>query len=116
MLEARPNGLIPYTIPNTTLFAARRISPCDLLGREVKNLHGCGHVDVLSLFKDLKQTWVLRQMRQNTRLDLAIVGAEQMMSVGAMKASRMRRPSSPLTGMFWRLGSVDERRPVAATV
>ncbi len=34
------------------------------------------------------------------------------MPVGAMKAVRMRRPSSVRTGMFCRLGSVEERRPV----
>jgi hypothetical protein len=37
-------------------------------------------------------------MRQNAWFDLAVIGAE------------------PLTGMFWRFGSVDDNLPVAATV
>ncbi len=32
-----------------------------------------------------------------------------------MNARRMRRPSSSRTGMFWRLGLADDRRPVAVT-
>ena len=32
---------------------------------------------------------------------------------GATKAWRIRRPSVDRTGMFWRLGSLEARRPVA---
>ena len=34
---------------------------------------------------------------------------------GAMNASRIRRPSAVRTGMFCRLGSFEDRRPVTAT-
>ena len=34
---------------------------------------------------------------------------------GAMKAERMRRPSAVRTGMFCRLGSTEDSRPVTAT-
>jgi hypothetical protein len=32
-----------------------------------------------------------------------------------MKAFRISRPAAVRIGMFWRLGSEDDRRPVAAT-
>jgi hypothetical protein len=37
------------------------------------------------------------------------------MPASATKASRILRPSSVLTGMFCRLGSFDDSRPVEAT-
>ena len=39
-------------------------------------------------------------MGEDTWLDLAVVGTEEFMILGAMNASRILRPYSPFTGMF----------------
>ena len=49
---------------------------------------------------------------QKAQLDLAVVGRDELAPFGAMKARRILRPSSVRTGMFCRLGSDDDSRPV----
>ena len=59
---------------------------------------------------------VAGDVREDAQLDLRVVGAEQQLAGRrARRRARMRRPSSVRIGMFWRFGSVHERRPVAAT-
>jgi hypothetical protein len=50
----------------------------------------------------------------DAQLDLRIVAARIFQPGGATKAWRMRRPSSVRIGMFCRLGSEEDSRPVAA--
>ena len=53
---------------------------------------------------------------QHAEFDLGVVGGDEDVAGGGDEARRISRPSSVLTGMFWRLGSEEERRPVSATV
>jgi hypothetical protein len=55
-------------------------------------------------------------MRGEPQLDLAIIGGSRTLPGSATKASRIWRPDSVRIGMFWRLGSVDDSRPVCAPV
>lgn len=54
----------------------------DLAGRPVEDLHGRRHVDVFPFGEDGEQAGILRQVSENTRFDLAVVGAEQVMAFG----------------------------------
>jgi hypothetical protein len=54
-------------------------------------------------------------VRGQAQLDLRIVGASSTLPSSATNALRMRRPTSVRIGMFWRLGSFDDSRPVCAT-
>ena len=73
-------------------------------------------MDVLPLGKHGEQARILREVREDARLDLAVVGTEQGVTSRRDKCFADLEPYSPFTGMFWRLGSVEESRPVAATV
>ena len=64
----------------------------------------------------LDQPGVLGEMGDHPQLDLVVVGDEQLGSGAGMNASRNRRPRALRTGMLWRFGWSDERRPVRATV
>lgn len=55
-------------------------------------------------------------MGHDAHLDLAVVGESAARRNVTQKVSRIRRPASVRTGMFCRLGSVDDSRPVAAMV
>ena len=75
--------------------------------------------DITSQLRDavLNRLHALPQGSAEQRLQ-AIVGGnfdETQVSSAAMKAWRMRRPSSLRIGIFCRFGSLEERRPVAVT-
>ncbi len=95
--------------------AARRWSVVDLVQRSAEHFGGRGLVDVAVLGERLQQAGVAGEVRHDPQFDLRIVRRDSTWPGGAMKAWRMRRPSAVRIGMFCRLGSVDERRPVAAT-
>ncbi len=82
---------------------------------------GKGHVEHLArrhgmnveaIGEGLLQLRNVGHMGQHAQFDLAVVGADQLEPCGAMKAARILRPSSVRTGMFCRLGSEDDSRPV----
>ena len=74
-------------------------------------------VDVLARAERLLQLRHVGHVRGEPQLDLAIVGAQQDLCPGsATKASRILRPTSVRIGMFCRLGSFDDSRPVCAPV
>ena len=49
---------------------------------------------------------------EKPQLDLRIIGGDSLCPGSAMKARRILRPSSVRIGMFCRLGSDDDSRPV----
>ena len=51
-------------------------------------------------------------VREQAQLDLRVVGRQQHVPGSATKARRILRPSSVRIGMFCRLGSVEDSRPV----
>ena len=60
---------------------------------------------------------VARQVREQPQLYLRIVcGQKEAASSSGTKHSLIWRPNSVRTGMFCRLGSDDDRRPVVVTV
>ena len=73
-------------------------------------------MNVFALLKHLQQSRVLRQMGQNPRFHLTIVCTEQVMSRRRDEGFTNTETVVPFTGIFCRFGSVEERRPVAATV
>ncbi len=60
----------------------------------------------------LPQLRNIGDMGQQTQLDLRIIRRDELVAGAAMKARRIFRPASLRTGMFCRLGSEDESRPV----
>ena len=94
-----------------------RLGPAAHFGRHVlhrhaENLRRRHGVNVEIVGKGFFQFRNIGDMRQQPQLDLAVIGADQLCALGAIKAWRMRRPSSVRTGMFCRLGSVEASRPV----
>ncbi len=64
-------------------------------------------------FERLAQLRDVGDMREQAQLDLRVNRPEiSFLPSGATKARRMRRPSSVRIGMFCRLGSDEDRRPV----
>jgi hypothetical protein len=59
---------------------------------------------------------VLGVVRQDPQLDLRVVGAKKTCPSAGTKPRRISAPSSVRIGMFCRFGSLEESRPVAATV
>lgn len=55
-------------------------------------------------------------MGQKAQFDLAVVRIHKNVPGSGHKHLTDFAPSSLRTGMFWRFGSVEERRPVAVTV
>ena len=88
----------------------------DQLGSHAEDEGGRGAVDILAAGERLLEGRVFGEVREHPQFDLRIVGREQdVMPGSATNARRTSRPSSVRTGMFCRLGSEEERRPVAAT-
>ena len=91
-----------------------RLGVTPLVGRhlvdgQVPDFRRGGRVNVAPLMEGPEQRIIATDVGQHAQLDLAVVGAYQSMT----GASRMSFPSAVRTGMFWRLGSLDDRRPVA---
>ena len=95
--------------------AAKRISWRDQVGRHAEDPRRGGAVDVLLLFEGLDEGRVPREVRQDPQLDLGVVRDDEPEPGGATKALRISRPVAVRIGMFCRLGSEEESRPVAAT-
>ena len=74
-------------------------------------------VDVVARAERFLELRHVGHVRGEPQLDLAIVGADSRTCPGsATKASRILRPISVRIGMFCRLGSFDDSRPVCAPV
>ncbi len=88
----------------------------DEVGVDAEDLRGRGAVDVLTLLEHVDERLVAREVREEPQLDLRVVGRRAAGRLrGATKARRISCPRSVRMGMFWRFGSFDESRPVAAT-
>ena len=88
------------------------------LGRVlVQHQRGGLAVEVGPARERVAQVLVARHVGEDPQLDLAVVGRDQASGPAppATNARRIRRPSGVRIGMFWRFGSDDDRRPVAAT-
>ena len=74
-------------------------------------------VDVGAARERVAQVLVARDVGEDPQLDLAVVGGDAASGPAppATNARRIRRPSGVRIGMFWRFGSDDDSRPVAAT-
>ena len=95
--------------------------PVDGLGIDAEDRRGGGGVDVVAFLEGLAHALVLREVGHDAQLDLAVVGGQQGPTRPARRAPAARRPRAGAgrarvrTGMFCRLGSLDDaRRPVAA--
>jgi len=85
------------------------------LRRHPEHLGGGGAVHVGAGGERLAQALVLRQVRHDAQLDLRVVGGEQRPARLRHECLADAPASSVRTGMFCRLGSLDDSRPVAAT-
>ena len=100
-------------MPKLTALARARVSLSSWATGSGNFRRGEG-VDVLPGAVGVEQERVLREVGHEAQLDLRVVGGEEQVAGPAgMKAARISRPSAVRTGMFCRLGLVDERRPVA---
>ena len=71
---------------------------------------------VLAAAERVDERLVLREVGQDAQLDLAVVGREDQVPRLGHERLADAAPSAVRMGMFCRLGSDDESRPVAATV
>lgn len=92
-------------IPKLTALALRRMSGCDLIERNAEHLR-CGEgVNVNIVAESLFQRFHTCHFSRKAQFDLRIIDRQKHMAFSAMKASRMRRPSSVRIGMFYEFGS-----------
>jgi hypothetical protein len=68
---------MPYTIPKLTIFAPLALLAGDGVERHAVDLRRDRGVDVLPVHERLGQVRVLRQVRQQAQLDLAVVRGDQ---------------------------------------
>ena len=81
-------------------------------------VHLAGHagVNIFIAFESRPQSFVAGKMGQHAQFDLRIIGGQQRQSGSPGKnAERISRPSSVRIGMFCKFGSLELKRPVAAT-
>ena len=102
-------------MPKLIVLALRRWSGVTAVGVDAEDLRGRRAVDVLAAAEDVDQRLVAREVGEDPELDLRVVRRDERRPAGATKARRIARPASVRIGMFWRFGSFDESRPVAAT-
>lgn len=102
-------------MPKLTALAARRILAY-IFQVDAVDGGGSGGMDVLVIFKCRHHFFVLRQVGRQAQLDLGIIETEQRIAFSGHESGSDFRPSSVRVGMFCKLGSVEERRPVAATL
>ena len=108
---------MPYRMPKFTALARRRISSVTRLGSDTEHLRRGHAMDVLPARNAAVQLLVAAEVREHPQLDLRIVGGqEHPQPSSGTNAERMRRPIAVRAGMFWRFGSEDDSRPVAAPV
>ena len=112
---ASPKSLCPNTRPKLIALAIRRCSAGHPFERHAEHLGGRAQVDVLAGAKRVEKRRILREVRQDPQLDLRVVGGDQ--EVPRRRDERLADAPADLVrmGMFWRFGSLDDRRPVAAT-
>src|SRR6266700_4821252 len=96
-----------------------RLGPGSHLGRhlvlgDVENDGRGLAVDVPALREGLDERGIAREMRQQTQLDLRVIGRQQHRSGLGDEGPANASPRGVRTGMFWRFGSEDDNRPVAA--
>jgi hypothetical protein len=80
-----------------------------------KHLGSRGAVDIPALGKGLEQTGIRRQVRHDAQLDLRVVGRQELVARWRDKGLADAPPLRVRIGMFCRLGSEDDSRPVAVT-
>ena len=81
-------------------------------------VHLAGHpgVNIFIAFESRPQRFVAGKVGQHAQFDLRIVRRQQRQSGSPGKnAERISRPSSVRIGMFCKFGSLELKRPVAAT-
>lgn len=69
-------------------------------------------MDVEAVEERLPEFRYVGDVGQDAQLDLGVVGRQDPMAVGGDEGGTDAAPSSVRTGMFWRFGSLEERRPV----
>ena len=105
--------------PKFITLATRLISDVTASIGTVVHLRGSGGVDILVPQEGLQQTRVPGEVRQDSKLYLGVVDGQEGSTPGARSATKALRtclPSSVRTGMFCRLGSLLDMRPVADPV
>ena len=69
-------------------------------------------MDVDAVGEGLPQLRDVGDVRQHAEFDLAVVGRDQLVALLGDEGGADRRPSAVRMGMFCRLGSDEEMRPV----
>jgi hypothetical protein len=114
--RARPNGVMPYTIPKLTIFAPLR---CSRVTSSSGTPWICAATAVWmsSPFTNASiSVRVLRQVRQQAQLDLRVVRADQHAPLGRDERPADLPPDLGADRDVLQVRIDDDSRPVAATV
>ena len=97
------------------VLARPRISGGDRLHRNAEDERRRLPVDIAALTEGLDEGRIAGEVRHEPQLDLRVVGhQEHHIPAAGTNPRRISSPRSVRIGMFWRLGSEELSRPVAA--